>query len=156
MMDSITPMSQQEFERYYLFRWKMLRQPWQQPFGSEQDGLEQQSVHRMIMNDEHQVIAVGRLHKLGDREAQIRYMAVDSNYQGQGLGKKIIQALEAEASRQGLTSITLNARESAVSFYENSGYQVKGFSHLLYDELRHITMTKELAVVNYHDILLQQ
>jgi len=149
-------MTQQEFERYYQFRWKMLRQPWQQPLGSEQDSLEQQSVHRMMVNHEQQVVAVGRLHKVNERQAQIRYMAVDSNYQGQGLGKKIIQALEAEASRQGLTSITLNARESAVSFYENSGYQVKGFSHMLYDELRHITMTKELAVVNYHDILLQQ
>jgi len=148
MANSITPMTQQEFERYYQFRWKMLRQPWQQPLGSEQDSLEQQSVHRMMVNHEQQVVAVGRLHKVSERQAQIRYMAVDNDYQGQGLGKKIIQALEAEACRQGLTSITLNARESAVSFYENSGYQVKGFSHLLYDELRHITMTKELAVVN--------
>jgi|TARA_B110000091_G_C13719744_1_gene434246 predicted GNAT family N-acyltransferase len=146
-MDSITPMSQQEFERYYLFRWKMLRQPWQQPFGSEQDGLEQHSVHRMIVNNEHQVIAVGRLHKVGEREAQIRYMAVDEHYQGQGLGTKILQALETQASRQGVTNITLNARESAVNFYTNNGYRVQGFSHLLYNELRHITMTKVLAVL---------
>ncbi|MFB1015763.1 MAG: GNAT family N-acetyltransferase [Alteromonadaceae bacterium] len=147
MNDIITPITEQDLELYYQFRWQLLRQPWLQPLGSEKDELEQQSIHRMIMNEAQQVIAVGRLHQVGQREAQIRYMAVDENHQGQGLGKKIIQALEDEACKQGVTCITLNARESAVRFYENSGYQVKGFSHLLYNELRHITMTKTLALI---------
>ena len=106
MKDIITPITEQDLELYYQFRWQLLRQPWLQPLGSEKDELEQQSIHRMIMNEAQQVIAVGRLHQVGQREAQIRYMAVDENHQGQGLGKKIIQALEDEACKQGVTCIT--------------------------------------------------
>ncbi|MCJ8321111.1 MAG: bifunctional GNAT family N-acetyltransferase/hotdog fold thioesterase [Colwellia sp.] len=158
MNKSITlqaPQSAQELQDYYQFRWKMLRQPWHQPLGSEQDSLEQQACHRMIVINE-QVVAVGRLHKSNQTNGQIRYMAVNENIQGQGLGKKIVKALEQEASKQGVTEITLKARESAVSFYEKLGYEVQGFSHLLYDEIRHITMTKTLTALKEHQTELAQ
>ena len=156
MNDSVTPSTQQEFDSYYQLRWKILRKPWHKPLGSEQDELEQQSVHRMFVNEQHQVLAVGRLHKVSQSEAQIRYMAVDENCQGQGLGKKIIQALEQAASIQGVRTITLNARESAVSFYQTMGYKTIGFSHLLYDEIRHIAMTKALTALHHHNVELAQ
>ena len=155
MNNSITPTSELDFDNYYQFRWKMLRQPWQQPHGSEQDDLEQQAVHRMIIKEE-QIIAVGRLHKVSQTQAQIRYMAVDNNCQGQGLGKQIIEALEHEASKQGVNEITLNARENAVDFYQKLGYQSQGFSHLLYGEIRHISMTKKLTHLQNHQQQLSQ
>jgi len=133
----------------------MLRQPWNQPIGSEQDSFDQQACHRMIVIDE-EVVAVGRLHKSCQTNAQIRYMAVNENIQGQGIGKQIVNALEIEASMQGVTEITLNARESAVSFYEKLGYKVQGFSHLLYDEIRHITMIKTLTPLKSHHAELSQ
>jgi len=159
MNKSITPQapqSVQELKDYYQFRWKILRQPWHQPLGSEQDDLEQQATHRMIVIDE-QVVAVGRLHKSDQTNGQIRFMAVNEYTQGQGLGRKIVKALELEASKQGVITITLNSRESAVSFYEKLGYQAQGFSHLLYDEIRHITMTKTLTPrMNHQGELAQE
>ena len=46
------PENKAMFDRYYHFRWLMLRAPWQQPLGSEQDELEQQSIHRLIENSQ--------------------------------------------------------------------------------------------------------
>lgn len=158
MNKSITPQvpqSAQELQDYYHFRWKMLRQPWDQPLGSEQDVLEQQAIHRMIVIDK-QVVAIGRLHKSDQANAQIRYMAVNEYIQGQGLGKQIVNTLEQAASQQGVTTITLKARESAVRFYEKLGYHAQGFSHLLYNEIRHITMTKTLAPLMEHQVGLTQ
>ncbi len=155
MNHSITPQSAQEFQDYYQCRWKILRQPWQQPLGSEQDELEQQASHRMIIINE-QVAAVGRLHKTSQTQAQIRYMAVDDVFQGQGLGKQMVELLEIAASQQGVEQVNLKARENAVIFYQKLGYQNQGFSHLLYDEIRHFTMTKDIEVLAPHQQKLAQ
>lgn len=149
MNDCNTPQNEEEFLKYYQFRWLMLRKAWQQPLGSEKDSLESQSIHRMIIEN-NQVIAVGRLHKTSQHQAQIRYMAVAENKQGQGLGQRIIIALEQEASKQGVTEISLNARESAIPFYLHLGYQIKEFSHLLYNEIPHYSMIKVIACLPSH------
>ena len=149
MNNTITPQTTQELKNYYHFRWKMLREPWQQPKGSEQDELEQQSTHLMTVVD-GQVVAVGRMHKTSQTSGQIRYMAVSESMQGTGLGKTMVSALELAASKQGVTEISLKARESAVSFYQKLGYQLQGFSHLLYNEIRHFTMTKVINKPTSH------
>lgn len=140
----ITPRSLEEFNQYYQFRWALLRQPWQQPKGSEKDGLEAQSIHKMIVNELGEVIAVGRLHKVSQFEAQIRYMAVANNQQGKGLGRQIINALEQEAQRQGVVTISLNSRENATDFYQALGYKIVEKTHVLYNEIQHFLMDKQL------------
>ncbi len=141
----IQPTTKTDFSRYYAFRWKMLREPWQQPQGSEIDQLESQSIHRMILNDVGDVIGVGRLHKTSQYQAQIRYMAVSDDYQGKGLGRLIIDALECAAVRHGVKEITLNAREVALDFYLRLGYEQIEKSHLLYGEIQHYLMHKALS-----------
>ncbi|SVC73775.1 uncharacterized protein METZ01_LOCUS326629, partial [marine metagenome] len=54
-------------------------------------------------------IAVGRLQVNTKEEAQIRYMAVADNYQGKGLGSKIVIALEDIALDKGANRIILQA-----------------------------------------------
>ena len=44
------PISEQDFDDYFMCRWKMLREPWKYPLGSEKDEYEQVSQHRMIRN----------------------------------------------------------------------------------------------------------
>jgi thioesterase domain-containing protein len=152
-----TPQSPSDFKKYYQLRWQILRKPWQQPLGSEQDELETQACHRMIVDDTNNVVAVGRFHKTSQHHAQIRYMAVANKYQRQSLGKKIMQALELAASQQGVNEISLNAREKAIAFYQMQGYQKKAFSHQLYNEIDHFLMTKQLTVpLNHQQALAQQ
>lgn len=148
------PQTSEEFEQYYQLRWKVLREPWGREQGSEQDDLEQESIHRMIIDENKQVLAVGRLHKTDQHNAQIRYMAVSPKAQGKGLGKQVLKELELIAAQIGVKKISLNARDVAVSFYLSLGYSEQGFSHLLYDEIKHYLMTKPLILSTSHQKLL--
>ncbi len=146
MISCKTPESTEDFEKYYQLRWYMLRRPWGQPFGSEQDNREKCCFHRMIVDENKQVLAVGRLEKVSQYEGVIRYMAVRETFQRQGLGQRMISLLEVLAHQLGIAQIQLNAREGALSFYQKLGYQTQGFSHLLYSEVKHFAMTKTLKL----------
>ncbi|UUO23302.1 GNAT family N-acetyltransferase [Colwellia sp. M166] len=144
------PKNQAELDAYYQLRWQVLRSPWQQPKGSEQDELESQSYHRVILDDMDNVIGVGRLHKSEQHKAQVRYMAIAETAKGQGLGKLLLTELESIARQVGVDSIELNARESAIGFYLQLGYQDQGFSHLLYEKIAHTKMSKHLGYSSEH------
>lgn len=139
------PETPKEFEQYYELRWRILRAPWGEPRGSEIDVVEDQCFHVMV-TDGSKSIGIGRLQYNSDSEAQIRYMAVDNGYERQGIGKLIVKALEEEASRTRHYNIVLDAREPAVGFYENLGYEIKEKSYLLFDEIQHFRMIKMLSV----------
>ena len=142
------PETKAEWNQYYHLRWQILRQPWNQPPGSEKDELEDTSIHRMAIfktNNSLQVIAVGRLHITDNDKAQIRYMAVDEKNRRFGVGNKILRALEEAALQKNITHIELNARESAVDFYQANHYEIDEAAHTLYDEIRHFKMKKVLG-----------
>ncbi|TRX53171.1 bifunctional GNAT family N-acetyltransferase/hotdog fold thioesterase [Thalassomonas sp. M1454] len=139
-----TPQTEQEFAAYHQVRFNELRKPWHQAKGSEVDALEAQAVHRMVCDQQGNVLAVGRLHKVSKTNAQIRFMAVNSAHQGKGLGYMVLQALELEAAKQGVLQIQLNAREVALAFYKKCGYNLIEQVHTLYDEVKHYAMNKVL------------
>ncbi|MDP7591726.1 MAG: bifunctional GNAT family N-acetyltransferase/hotdog fold thioesterase [Litorilituus sp.] len=151
-----SPVNSEEFEKYFQLRWQVLRKPWQQVQGSEQDELELQALHRMIIDDNQQVLAVGRLEKSDHQQGQIRYMAVCETVQGQGFGQQIIKELEKQASQLGFTQLLLNARENALNFYQKLGYQKQGYSHTLFDDIKHYKMTKTINMHRSHDQLAAQ
>jgi thioesterase domain-containing protein len=62
----------------------------------------------------------------------------------------MMKVLELQAQKLGITNITLNARENAVHFYQQFGYTSHGFSHLLFDDIKHFSMSKKLAHSNNH------
>lgn len=150
------PENAEEFEKYFQLRWQVLRKPWQQVPGSEQDEFESEALHRMLLSDSGQVLAVGRLEKSDHHQAQIRYMAVCENAQGQGYGQQIIAELESQASKLGFTEIMLKAREKAITFYQKLGYQQQGYSHTLFDEIKHYKMTKAISAHSSHQQLAAQ
>ena len=55
-------------------------------------------------------------------EAQVRYMAVEPEFAGLGLGGRVLSTLEARALDFGATRIVLNSREGARRFYEREGF----------------------------------
>lgn len=143
-MQIVTPQTPAQFDAYYDLRWRVLRAPWDQPRGSERDEHETDATHRMIINERQQVLAVGRLHRLDAKTGQLRYMAVDPAFRGQGLGKQILEALEDAALKQGLQNLVLHAREPVVDFYQQRGYELLGQSHTLFGEIVHYKMHKVL------------
>jgi len=145
-MKIIEPKSLEEFKKYYNLRYEILRKPWGQPMGSERDDGEDMSSHRMIIDEKTgNALAVGRLQYNSEDEAQIRYMAVADEFQGQGLGSQIISVLEDVAKEKDIKRVILQARKNALQFYENNGYKIVKKTHLLFSEIQHWLMIKELA-----------
>jgi ribosomal protein S18 acetylase RimI-like enzyme len=137
------PKTKKDFEKYYDLRWRILRAKWNQPKGSEKDNLEDQSIHLMC-KDKADILGAGRAHFNTKDEAQIRYMAVDDNQQGKGIGSKILLELERRAKEKGAKYIVLNSRESAVNFYKKYGYSVVGEAPTMFGVIKHFKMRKDL------------
>ena len=69
-----SPENSEEWEKYLLFRWEMLRKPLGMSKDSLSDSVEKESFHLMGISEEGKVIASGRVHFNSPDEAQIRYM----------------------------------------------------------------------------------
>mgnify|MGYP002381315787 CR=1 FL=1 len=128
-------------------RWRVLRHPWHQPRGSERD--EYDGPHRTLVAHagvmvDGFVAAVGRIHRLDLGLAQVRYMAVDPEHRGKGLGKLVLHRLEDEARTWGSVTIIMNAREDALGFYRSAGYEDAGPGPTLFDRIRHRRLIKHL------------
>lgn len=124
-------------------RYDILRKPWSQSKETSSDGMEENAINAFIEEND-KVIACGRLQDNGGGVGQIRYMAVDTNHQGKGLGKLIVTKLEEEAKRINIQTIELQARENAVKFYKSQAYSVKETSHKLWDIIQHYLMMKKI------------
>ncbi|MDE1350512.1 bifunctional GNAT family N-acetyltransferase/hotdog fold thioesterase [Vibrio aestuarianus] len=144
MFKLITPITDNQLNKYYHFRWQMLREPWHLPIGSERDEYDGMSYHRMIVDGRGRPIAIGRLYITPDCEGQIRYMAVKSSRRSKGMGSLVLVALESLARQEGAKRLVCNAREDAIAFYERNGFERRGS---LTDErgpVRHQQMVKPL------------
>ncbi len=122
------PSTADEFAGYYALRWKILRAPWKQPRGSEQDDVEDSCHHLMVVDDDDRIVAVGRLQFNNIREAQINYMAVAVSAQRRVAGSRMV----------------LDAREQALRFYRKHDHAMPGPGHTLFNTVTHIQMTKTL------------
>jgi N-acetylglutamate synthase-like GNAT family acetyltransferase len=135
--------TQNQIDAIIDLRYDILRKPWNQAKETSTDGMEDTAINAFI-EDNGKVISCGRLQDNGGGIGQIRYMAVDANYQGKGLGKLIVTKLEEEARKINLHTIELQARENAVEFYKSQGFVVKEMSFKLWDIIQHYLMTKEI------------
>src|SRR5436190_7709138 len=112
-----SPTSPSDWETYFDLRWRLLRQPWGQPRGSERDPLENSAFHLLLLDVTGNAVGCGRLHFNAPEEAQVRYMAVAEEVRGRNYGSRILEGLEAEARNRGAHKIVLNSRENARDFY---------------------------------------
>jgi len=140
----IEPQTDQQFEAYYLLRYEVLRKPWNQPLGSEKDEFEDTSIHAMAVNENGTVLGVCRLQYNSATEAKLRFMAVKTDTQGLGIGKKLVTYMEEKAKKNGSALMVLQARDNAVEFYKKCGYSIREKTFLLWDEIQHYLMDKEL------------
>ncbi len=139
------PSSDADLADYYALRWRRLRQPWGQGPDAPDAAEEAGSDHLAIRSPQTgEMIACGRLVPLGSGLAQIRSMAVAEGHQGQGLGRRILQSLEALARGRGVTRLRIHARDSALGFYTRSGYADVGPGTLLFDAIPHRWLERSL------------
>ena len=140
----IVPKTSADIESYFSLRWRVLRAPWDQPRGSERDDREDESVHLMVRAANGEALAAGRLHLNSPTEAQVRFMAVDPQAQRRGVGSMVLRDLEDRARAAGARRMILNARESALRFYERHAYKVEAPADRLFGGVDHWRMSKDL------------
>ncbi|OZI07822.1 GNAT family N-acetyltransferase [Siphonobacter sp. BAB-5385] len=146
MIDVRSPQTAEEWKAYYQLRYDVLREPWNQPPGSEVLPDDQTDIIHVAAYDTDGItLGVARLHTNADGRGQVRCVAVSKAAQGKGVGKKLMAHLETLAQRMGVMEIILEARENAVPFYQSLGYDVTQTSYLLFNEIQHYTMRKRLA-----------
>lgn len=137
------PKNEVEWEQYYDLRYRILRQPWNQPRGSERNEGDETGSHLALYENEI-LKAIARLDINDEKSAQVRFMAVETEIQRNGYGKQVMLAIENYCKTKNISEIILHAREIAIPFYESLGYQLVEKSHLLFNEIQHFLMTKKL------------
>ena len=137
------PRTPQELELYYDLRWRVLREPWTKSRESGRDEREREAIHLTAWCG-NRLVGVGRVHFNSPEQAQVRYMAVEPDVAGQGIGSLILRGLEERAARRGAKTVVLNAREKALGFYRKHGYRLLDQSGTLFNSIVHWAMEKDL------------
>lgn len=139
-----TPQNDSEWESYYDLRYRVLREPLNQVRGTEKNEGDATGIHFALF-EENRILAIARLDYTPDGNAQVRFVAVESQQQGKGLGKLIMQAVEERCIADGKNLLILHARDYAVDFYLKLGYTLLAPSYKLFDVLQHFLMEKKLV-----------
>ncbi len=116
------PYGSLEHEQAILLRRRVLRWPLDRDFTDEELAAETDQFHLVGIED-GEVVACALLQRVGD-SAKMRQVAVSPELQGQGVGRKLVAAFEELTRERGLAEVILNARQTAVPFYERLGYAV--------------------------------
>ena len=116
-----------EYHQAARLRYRLFYQEHGIPFKSIFNPQEERDLHFVITVDRpNNVLAYGRLGQNSIDEFQIYQMVVEPEYQGQGLGKLILQVLIEAATNQGASRLVLNARVTKINFYQKSGFESIG------------------------------
>jgi len=117
------PKTKKDFNDYYYLRWFVLRKDFEDNLESSKDELEGNSFHVMALY-KGEVIGVGRIHKIDNQSSQIRYMAIDCNYRGFGIGNLILLKLIKNAKlyrlKGDINTISPNLVYSGIKNFLNS------------------------------------
>ena len=116
-----------EFSEWLALRDQVLRKPLGLDFSREDIAEEAEQVHLVCLREE-KVVGGLILRKESDPGVayHMRQVAVLPEFQGQGIGRRLVAFAENFVMAQGGGTIVLHAREPAVPFYEKLGYQTEG------------------------------
>ena len=140
-----SPVTRDDFKAYYELRYKVLREPWGLPRGSEKDDYEPISQHFMAVNDESGEL-LGCL-KFFEKEAGVAWvshLAVADKHQRKGIGKSMLAHVEDLARRQGFTRIGCLSRLNTTDYFERAGYSISGLPTHYFGTTQVVWMEKKL------------
>jgi ribosomal protein S18 acetylase RimI-like enzyme len=112
----------EEYLSELILRDAVLRKPLGLSLFDENLETEEDDVHigAFIHN---KIVGVLILTKLNEKEIKMRQVAVDEDYRNKRIGQEMVLYSEEYSINAEYTTILLNARKSAVGFYEKLGYE---------------------------------
>lgn len=134
MIKIITP------EETYPVRRKVLRKNMPNEPHEFHGDFDEQTFHLgYLLNNE--IVGILTIIKNG-KIAQLRGMAVLEEHQGKNIGRKLVEKVEEILAKERFSKIWMNARESAVPFYQKLGYTIEGEIFIIEPIGFHYVMTK--------------
>jgi predicted GNAT family N-acyltransferase len=121
-IDFATP----EYDETIRLRYKILREPLDLDFTEEQLAAEYADIHLAAYTEAWILRGCLVLTPKTEKVLKMRQVAVDSAFQKQGVGQLLVKASEDFALQNGFEMIELNARDTAIPFYEKLNYQKEG------------------------------
>jgi len=106
-------------------RYDILRKPLNLHFTAEQLA-EEKSYYHLGYYASEILIACLMLVPEANGRMKMKQVAVDTDWQGKGIGAKLVKAAEAFSAEQGFTVMYCHARDTAVPFYEKLDYNRVG------------------------------
>nr|WP_231293256.1 MULTISPECIES: GNAT family N-acetyltransferase [unclassified Sporosarcina] len=94
------------------------------PLVLELDEYDQDAIHFVVYDEDHQPIGAGRMRGLVNAHAKIERICILQEHRGKHLGSLIMNTLEDHAKKNSMKKLILNAQSYAVPFYEKLGYVV--------------------------------
>jgi len=116
----------QEYRLECLLREEVLRRPLGLVLSDEDLAGEESQLHFGLFDSSHDLVACVVAVRLSPTEARIRQMAVSPRHQRKGLGQRVMREIENDLKTRGFEHLVMNARTSAVRFYEKLGYRPAG------------------------------
>ena len=115
-------------------REEVLRRPLGLSLSPEDLAGEESQLHFGLFEPYDNLVACVIAAPLSPTSARIRQMAVAPAHQGKGIGQRIMLEMEKSLRARGYKSFELDARVTAVGFYEKLGYTAVG------DEFMEVTV----------------
>ena len=138
-IDFATP----EYDETVALRDKILRKPLNMVFSAEDLAKEYSDIHLAAYDDAWILRGCLVLTPKPDKVIKMRQVAVDSDMQGKGYGRALVEKSEVVARLKGYERMELSARDTAVLFYEKLGYHTEG-GMFIEVSIEHYKMAKKL------------
>ncbi len=131
------------FDENLRLRNDILRVPLNLEFYVKDIAAEYDSLHLGAYSIEGELAGSLILKTLNEQQVKMRQVAVAEKFQKQGVGKNLVAASEKLARERSFTEMILHARETAVPFYLQQGYEQIGerFTEV---NIPHFKMRKKL------------
>jgi len=131
------------YEETVQLRDDILRKPLKLNFKEKDLAKEYKDYHLACYNGYDELIGCLVLSPLEDGSIKMRQVAVSKKYQRKGIGMIMVYFSEVESYHRGFRKMELNARDTAIPFYEKLGYQKTGrpFKEV---SIKHYKMVKAL------------
>ena len=132
-----------EYDETVNLRDSILRKPLNLSFSEEELAEEYTDIHLAAYDAAWILRGCLVLTPKSENVIKMRQVAVDSDAQGTGIGRALVEKSEIVARSRGYARMELNARDTAVPFYEKLGYHTEGS---MFEEvsIAHFKMAKEL------------
>lgn len=132
------------YEQAKGLRNEVLRKPLGLRLSPEELALDAEREHIVAVGDEGRVVGSVSLYMQEPTVLRIKQMVVDPSQQCSGIGAKLMEAAEARGRELGTEDVILNARCTALRFYDKQGYAAEG-DEFMEKGIPHRVMVKRMT-----------